>query len=974
MAYSTINPSTPWLLTSSFQMDKPPFTETTGLGTYFDEVSFTAASDQTAYYSVVNPAEVPSYLSTPYINTIAETGKIIGQPASDSLYNLYYGENTVGWRLRKFDASNRITTVAGNYQFFYGDGQYPTNAAVGPKLSVSVVSPGALLVTDVSNARLRFITTDPIITTIAGSGQPGYAGDGGLAYNAVFNNPTTTVADSASNIYLADTSNNMVRIITGSTIARYAGTGQAGSTGDGGQALAARITPVGLAVDSTNLYITDLSNCVIRTVNNTTKVIQVFAGNYTKGFSGDGGLATAATLSYPHGIAVDSNTVYVCDTGNQRVRRINGSIISTIAGNGLSGFSGDGGPAYLAAISSPTGVTTDGQGNLYIADTQNHCIRFVNAQTGIITTVAGQGGRGGYQGNNAFATTALLSTPSYVAFDQSSGYYYIADDGNRRIRLVNSATGVIYDYVGNGSPFSLSDKIMASNAVFGSIAGVAADLQNNIYVADSVTNSISKIDYVTHTISTVLFGAAISSPHTVITDSSNNLIFCDTNNHRIRKYVSSTQLVTTIAGTGVAGYNGDGIYATAATLNYPKALTLDKAGNLYIGDSSNYRIRRVDPTGFITTLAGTGTQGLISTSAAVNTPIGFATALTTDSTNTLYFTDIPSNGLWKISTTFYAMNTPSTASYLGDAGPLAAAQFNAPTGLLYDTSQNFVVCDTNRLRRTFLYGLPQTPVYLSMSMMFANYYATSGAVTVSINGNTIARFDSTTSTATSLSITDRNIYSYPLQNSNPVLLDQTPYIQISQTGNLGYIKFEGSLWLDQLIGQGFLQNTVNEDAGIIMNSGTVRFPYQNNGITIQNKYNDISTRNFTYTGSLNSASDPALKEGIRAADLSICYQTMTSLPLKRYNYIPQFASTFRVLDRTRLGFLTTDVSPHFPNSVTVAPIEELHSTIHTLDTAQIKYMHLGATQHLIQAVSTLESEVTELQGLRDLLRKLVCQS
>jgi hypothetical protein len=176
-----------------------------------------------------------------------------------------------------------------------------------------------------------------------------------------------------------------------------------------------------------------------------------------------------------------------------------------------------------------------------------------------------------------------------------------------------------------------------------------------------------------------------------------------------------------------------------------------------------------------------------------------------------------------------------------------------------------------------------------------------------------------------------------------------------------------------VVGQGFLQNTVNEDAGIIMNSGTVRFPYQNNGITIQNKYNDISTRNFTYTGSLNTASDPALKEGIRAADLSICYQTLATLPLKRYNYIPQFGSTFRVLDRTRLGFLTSDVSPHFPNSVTIAPIEELHSTIHTLDTAQIKYTHLGATQHLIQAVSTLEAEVAELQEFRDLLRHTATQ-
>jgi len=1008
--YSTINPTAAWLQTSS-SAGTLPFTTTSGLGTYFDRAIFSAAEDQTAIYSLINPLLEPAFLSTPYVNTVAgrgvlgysgdggpasnaSIGYMVGQPAIDTQGNLFFGANTAGWRLRKIDAANTITTVGGAPQYFYGDGQYPTAAALGPKLSVSLVSPGTILVTDASNVRLRYVDSQPIIQTIAGTGQTGYSGDG-PALNATFLNPNMTAADSAGNIFVADTSNNMIRKITGlSTISRYAGNTTAGATGDGGAALSARLAaPYGVAVDSANLlYITDTSNCVVRTVQPVLGNIQRFAGNYTRGFSGDGGLATAARLSYPKGIAADAAlNVYVADTGNSRIRRIakSSGIISTIAGNGTEGYSGDNGPACLASLSSPRGVTTDLAGNIYIADTNNNCIRFVNVTNGYITTVAGRPPRAGYSGNNTFATTALLSTPTTVVYDTSSDFLYISDEGNRRIRLLNTPTGIIYDYVGNGSPYSAGNQIPASNAIFGSITGVVADLENNVYVADGGANIIRKIDANSGIITSAIgrgvggftgdgpaLNASISTPRTMVADANNNIIFCDTNNHRIRKYISSSQALITIAGTGVAGFAGDTGYATTAQLNFPKALALDSAGNIFVGDSSNYRIRRIDAaTGIITTYAGTGVSGVITSGGqATTTPISFITALTTDYTNTVYMTDFDTNALWQISTgdtTFQPVSAVSTPSYLGDAGPLANAKFNRPMGVIADPTGNFVIADSGnyRLRRTYTYGLPQTPTYLNLLFNFTNYYATAGSTSISINGNTVAAFNSTSVNST-FSLTDTNIFNYPLQGSNPVLGDQTPYIQVSQTGT--YMKLAGSLFINQVPEQDKLQTNIDPTAGLIMNSGTLRFPNMNNGITLDNRYNDVSTRNLNYTGSLLNASDPALKEQIQAANLQRCYENLATIPLRTYSYSAAYQSTFHVRDKKRLGFLTSEVSTIFPHSITPMPFEHAWapSTVNTLDLGQIKYSHLGATQSLMQQVSSMEAEVADLQ---EVLRSLATQ-
>ena len=220
-------------------------------------------------------------------------------------------------------------------------------------------------------------------------------------------------------------------------------------------------------------------------MNSTTGIITTIAGNGIAGYSGDGGLATNAELNNPYGVAVDSNgNIYIADTNNNRIRKVNSTtgIITTIAGNGTAGYSGDGGLATNAELYYPYGVAVDSNGNIYIADTYNNRIRKVNSTTGIITTIAGNG-TAGYSGDGGPATNAQLNYPYGVAVD-SSGNIYIADTDNNRIRKVNSTTGIITTIAGNGNPGYSGDGGPATNAELYDPSGVAVDSNGNIYIAD----------------------------------------------------------------------------------------------------------------------------------------------------------------------------------------------------------------------------------------------------------------------------------------------------------------------------------------------------------------------------------------------------------------------------------------------------------------------------------------------------------
>ena len=314
---------------------------------------------------------------------------------------------------------------------------------VGNPYGVATDGAGNLYIADTFNARIRKVDSTGTITTVAGSGEPGFGGDGGPATEASLVIPYGVATDGAGNLYIADTYNNRIRKVdSAGTITTIVGSRERGFGGDGGPADRARLYhPHGVATDGAgNLYIADPGNERIRKVDSA-GVITTIAGDGTKGFSGDGGPAVEAQLNFPSGVAVDgAGNLYIADTGNRRIRKVDATgTITTVAGSGEPGFSGDGGPAVEAQLAFPTGVALDGAGNLYIVDSVNHRIRKVDS-AGTITTVAGTG-ESGFSGDGGPASEAQLSRPFGVAVD-GAGNLYIADTGNRRIRKVDS-TGTI---------------------------------------------------------------------------------------------------------------------------------------------------------------------------------------------------------------------------------------------------------------------------------------------------------------------------------------------------------------------------------------------------------------------------------------------------------------------------------------------------------------------------------------------------
>ena len=295
--------------------------------------------------------------------------------------------------------------------------------------------------------------------------------------------------------------------------------------------------------------------------------ITTVAGNTAWIYAGDGGLATQSSIFLPFGFAVDgAGDIFLADSSNNRIRRVDAvtGIISTVAGNGLIGYSGDGGPATVAALSNPSSVALDSSGNIFISDSGNNLVRRIDAFTGIITTVAGSVNLHGYGGDNGPATQASLNTPNGIAIDVA-GDLYIADTGNNAVRMVNSSTGVITTVAGNGA------------ATFSGDSGLATS-------------------------------SSLYNPWSVTLDTIGDLYIADQNNNRIRM-VSPAGIITTVAGNGISGFSGDAGPATLAELNVPASVAIDVAGNIYVADSGNNRVRKISAqTGNIDTIAGNGGQ------------------------------------------------------------------------------------------------------------------------------------------------------------------------------------------------------------------------------------------------------------------------------------------------------------------------------------------------------------------------------
>jgi len=338
------------------------------------------------------------------------------------------------------------------------------------------------------------------------------------------------------------------------------------------------------------------------TNNNVLSIIETVAGNGTRGFSGDGGPATDAMIEHPKGVALDSaGNLFISDSSHHCIRKVDPSgIITTVAGNGTWGFSGDGGPATDAMLDNPYGVALDSAGNLFIADRFNGRIRKVDP-SGIITTVAGNGTRG-FSGDSGPATDAMIY-PADVAVD-NAGNLFIADSDNYRIRKVDPS-GIITTVAGNGTWGFSGDGGPATDAMISYAMDVAMDSTGNLFITDYNNNRIRKVD-LSGIITTVAGNgtrgfngdggpatdAMLRDPNTVALDSGGNLFIADYYNHRIRK-VDPSGIITTVAGNGTGGFSGDSGPATYAMLETPSEVAVDSAGNLFIADYRNFRIRKV---------------------------------------------------------------------------------------------------------------------------------------------------------------------------------------------------------------------------------------------------------------------------------------------------------------------------------------------------------------------------------------------
>lgn len=334
--------------------------------------------------------------------------------------------------------AQQITTIAGTgTAAFFGDGGPATNAAINRPFGVAADATGNIYFADRGNSRVRWVTASGTITTIAGTDSAGYNGEGLAATSAKLNDPTGVTVDAVGVVYIADKGNHRVRVITPATsrLNTVAGDGTAGYSGDGGAATAARLNqPRCVVTDAArDVYIADQGNNRVRKVDMSTGIITTIAGTGTAGFSGDGGPATAAQLNGPYGLAMDAaDNLYICDVDNQRIRKVTpAGIITTVAGSGTAGYSGDWGPATSAQLNEPIGVAIDAEGGIIIADGWNNRVRKVDP-SGLIYTIAGTG-TAGYSGDGGAAISAQLNNP-YGVCAAPNGNVVISDYTNNRLR------------------------------------------------------------------------------------------------------------------------------------------------------------------------------------------------------------------------------------------------------------------------------------------------------------------------------------------------------------------------------------------------------------------------------------------------------------------------------------------------------------------------------------------------------------
>lgn len=397
----------------------------------------------------------------------------------------------------------------------------------------------------------------------------------------------------------------MVTLAPGA-ITTVAGTGEPGCSGDGGPATRARLNePKSVTLAGNCLYIADSENHRIRKIDLATGVITTVAGE------GAGAAPPPADIRAPAAepsLELDplADPVQSKDDKVVQLADQSGTVRFLVGATEKGRFKGDGGPAAAATLNFPSAVAVDSRGTLYIADTFNHRIRIVEAQTGIIQALAGTGAAR-FSGDGWPADTMALNEPVALALDEQRGRLYIADLANYRVRMMELKTGVISTYAGNGVQDYDGDGQPARQAGLTGPSGLALDAEGNLYIADTFCGRIRRVDAETGLISTVAgdgteyryqgvpneFSTGLARPASIALASDGTLYITDSDNHLVRKWNPRSKIITAIAGNGQAQFAGDGGPAAAAGLNYPFGVAMDAAGNLYIADTFNHRIRMV---------------------------------------------------------------------------------------------------------------------------------------------------------------------------------------------------------------------------------------------------------------------------------------------------------------------------------------------------------------------------------------------
>ena len=845
--------------------------------------------------STLTGSGAAGYSADGTVATAASIAKPTGV-AVDGSGNIYFAEQN-NHIIRKINTSGTISTVAGiRSASFSGDGGAATAAAISYPAGLFFDASGNMIIVDNGNGRIRKVTTSGIISTLAGNGAASFSGDGGAATAASFNNLSGAAYDASGNLLIADQNNYRIRkVTTAGIISTMAGTGTGGYTGDGGAASACTFyRPSGLAVYSGNIYVTDMGNSAVRLIGAATTS---HAPSFTGGAAQSLNVCNGSTMAINSLMAISDIDAAQTETWTVVTAPAHGSVTgfayhttstgSVVTPTGLSyvstsGYSGtdsfrisvsDGtysastlitvavspaaaagtisGATHVCPANRTTYTTTGAAGGTW--STSNATLAYAdgtaagsiyNVSAGVVTisytvtnicgtsvatrpdtilalpatatltgtatiaagttatitasvaggswsssntavatvstggvvqgiatgtsvisytltntcgstiavytisvpgsttaaqniyNFAGSGtGASGYRAADNYAGACLISGPTGVAKDMN-GNIYFSELSNNIVRKVNKKTGALSLVAGNTTSGFSGDGGAASAAKLNTPAGVAVDKSGNVYIADQGNARIRKVSTAnvittiagTGTIGFTADGGAatsanIASPLSVAVDTSGNVYFAEQNNHRIRK-ISATGILTTVAGNGSASFSGDGGAATAAGLSYPSGVWVDAAKNVYIADAGNNRIRKVNTSGVISTIAGSSTtsgysgDGAAATLAKLYNPSG----VTTDSLGNVYIADRNNNVVRKVTTAgiISTISGTGTAGYSGDGAAATAARMYFPQALLCDSTNLYIADYGNSAVRvigncTYHYSKP-TPVNATLNL------------------------------------------------------------------------------------------------------------------------------------------------------------------------------------------------------------------------------------------------------------------